>query len=135
MKHLKRRVRSALCIALCVALGVAGVAAFVFFGPEIRYQLNKKNYAQFEYIPDEDGNVGIQVQWEGRTYTNYDTPVNLYSLMGKQFGVIGGDPRAQMHAVEGLDTSEWVMLNMNILMGWTQLYKADDVTEIPEVLI
>ena len=128
MKHPKRL----LCIVLagCCVLAMAGFAAHVIWGPEIRYQFHKKDYARFEYIPDENGDIGGQIRHGDVTYTSYEINPDG-DVMGEQFGVLDSDPRDEIHAVKGCDTGEWVMQRMNIIMGWVTLYKADHVTEIP----
>ena len=123
-----------IAVGLCVALPASALGYLTYIWdirPRLHYRLHAKDCAQFAYIPDEDGNAGSDLRWGDITYTSYSWYPDP-KWIGDLFGYVDGDPFDEVRLVPGQDPSEWVVVRMNILMGWDSLYKADGVTEIPE---
>lgn len=67
------------------------------------------------------------------TYT-FHGPLPDDSLRGKQVGIVDGDRKDKVYEVEGLSQKEWIIQYSDVEMSIYTVYKADSVTEIPDVL-
>lgn len=67
------------------------------------------------------------------TYT-FHGPLPDDSLRGKQIGIVDGDKKDKVYELKGFSADEWIIEYYDVVMSVYTVYKADTVTEIPDVL-
>ena len=87
---------------------------------------SSKEYANFEEL----GN-GAVLKYGDITYTFFGV-LNEPLIKGKQFGIVAGDKKHKIYEVSGFPTREWVIEYLDVIMSTYSLYKADNVSEIPD---
>ena len=79
------------------------------------------------------GFQGNKLQWGNITYTDFGGITDM-ALLGKQIGIVDGNKENRVFEVKGQDNNKWLINCPTDEMGWYELYKADDVTDIPSDL-
>lgn len=83
-----------------------------------------------EYIKHEDGSYGSEIKWGDTVYTFWGAVDT--DLIEKQIGIIDNDKDEKVFSVKGYSTDEWLIHHLDVIMSTYDLYKAEDVTEIPK---
>ena len=88
-----------------------------------------KEYANFEELSN-----GSVLKCGDITYTFFSGLPNT-SLKGEQLGIIDGDEKHKVYHVKGFSADEWVIEYLDVIMSTYSLYKANQVTDIPNELL
>lgn len=67
------------------------------------------------------------------TYSFYG-PLPEDSLRGRQIGIVDGDKKDKVYELKGHSSEDWIIEYYDVVMSVYTVYKADTVTEIPDIL-